>query len=161
MAQEIPLINLEWSNEISTRLQGSIIKRILFHTNLYLLMHSSRQSLQNLWPHLVWIGSLRGKWHIKHCKSSSTASTKSSSKPSGWCSSVVDSAMMKTFGMQIRQWAFKMHVDLTFDTNCWCNESYRISWLLNSRKICFFHAIVVTCSSWFFYQFLVSGLHIT
>ena len=49
----------------------------------HLLKCSSRHSLQNLWPHLVRTGSLSGKWHIKHCKSSSTAFTKSSAWPEG------------------------------------------------------------------------------
>ena len=45
----------------------------------HLLKCSSRHSLQNLWPHLVWTGSFSGKWHIEHSKSSSTGFTKSSS----------------------------------------------------------------------------------
>ena len=41
----------------------------------------SRQSLQNLWPHFVKIGSFSGSLQIAHCNSSSTSLTKSSSYP--------------------------------------------------------------------------------
>ena len=63
---------------------------------LKLLICSSRHSLQYLWPHLVWTGSFSGKWHMRHWKSSSTASTKSSSWPEGGRYSFeVDSAILK------------------------------------------------------------------
>ena len=49
----------------------------------YLFKCSSRQSLQNLWPQLVWTGFLSVKWHIKQRTSSSPGFKKSSSKPEG------------------------------------------------------------------------------
>ena len=49
----------------------------------YLLIASSRQSLQYLWPHLVRTGSRKGRWQIRQWKSSSTAEINSYSYPEG------------------------------------------------------------------------------
>ena len=56
---------------------------IFLYCKSYLLKCSSRQPLQNLWPHRVRTGSFNGKWQIKHWKSSSTSFTNSSSCPEG------------------------------------------------------------------------------
>ena len=49
----------------------------------YLLIASSRQPLQYLWPHLVRTGSRKGRWQIRQWKSSSTAEINSYSYPEG------------------------------------------------------------------------------
>ena len=49
----------------------------------YLLIASSRQPLQYLWPHLVRTGSRKGRWQIRQWKSSSTDEINSYSYPEG------------------------------------------------------------------------------
>ena len=47
--------------------------------NTNLEMYRPKQSLQNLWPHLVRTGSRKVDWQMEHCKSSSTRETNTSS----------------------------------------------------------------------------------
>ena len=61
----------------------------------------SRQSLQNLWPHFVKIGSFSSSLQIAHYNSSSTSLTKSSSYPpsDSWSEGLASaSAMLSQYG---------------------------------------------------------------
>ena len=72
------LLHGEFTQLVSNKLM-KISFTFVMKTNLS--MCCSRHDLQNLWPHFVCTGSLKGKWQIKQWKSSSTGFTKSSSKP--------------------------------------------------------------------------------
>ena len=83
----------------------------------YLLKCSSRHCLQNLWPHFVSIGFFNANWQIAHCKSSSTALTKSSSYPPrdtfAGASAIFNWALTRRI---IREWPAD-HVNEWFSSN--------------------------------------------
>ena len=67
-----------------TTLKGKKNSMALQHFRFsYLLIASLRHFLQNLWPHLVWTGSRKGKWQIRQWWSSSTVEINSYSYPEG------------------------------------------------------------------------------